>query len=240
MDMSRTLLENEIGAVKFATEVIGHWARDRRISIPALDPALAEIVHAFTPVYQRRGRSDESLIGYEITGVETEKIRNLYSSAKRAHEFILDIAQTNILLGHPVPEPIRLLVAKSLRAGVRPPPDGGTRSVGERNILFVILAERMKESFGIARFSESNFSATQAIWAACLEFEVAVTDSQVGKVIRENKDLRSYCSSHPNLLGSRSAVVDALIGRPHVPAFLPQPEAFKNALTRLGHTLEDN
>ena len=64
---SRALSNNQVQAVKFATEVIGHYTKDGRVSIPELDPALSEVVAAFTAVHQRRGDGREEVIGYEMT-----------------------------------------------------------------------------------------------------------------------------------------------------------------------------
>jgi hypothetical protein len=236
---SRDLSNNQVQAVKFATEVIGHYTKDGRISIPELDPALSEVVAAFTAVHQRRGDGREEVIGYEMTAEGATKIRELFVSVKRAHEYILTIARLNILLGYPVPEPIRMIVADKLNSLAGPPPDGGMRNVRERDILFVILAEWMKKALNVPRFSDTKFSAAQAIWAAYTALNMPVSENQVGKVIREKTAFREYYTSHGYLIGIRSPVIDALLGKRAIPDFSPQATATKSALSRLGHTLRD-
>ncbi len=238
--MGRRLTDSEMKAVDLSVRVIGKWAKDNRISIPALDPALKEVVAAFAPVYQRRGKDGiDVLLGYELTDIGAEKIAALYSKHRRAHEFIIDIAKANILLGYPIPEVLRPIVADQLTARIGAPPDGGTKNAFERNILFVMMAERMKEKYGITRYSERNLSAVDIIWAACTAFGVTVTKTQTAKVIRENTGLRSYCETHLSILGDESPVVRALGGSSAQPAFTLQHQAYTKALSRLEHTLND-
>jgi hypothetical protein len=241
--MTRILSENEISAVKFSVRVVGPWAGDHRISVPALDPTLREVVTAFEPVYQQRGAADRTLLGYDIAGVDNERIVSSFFGNLRAHEFLLHIAKINISLGYPLPAVLRPLVIEKLSGEAASPPDGGMRNVAERNILFVIMAEWMKENCGLPRASDTKFSAAEALWAAGTVFDVPVTKSQISKILRESKRLRVHSETHSDVLGvppSSSPVVNALLGWTADADNSKFDGQVKNALSLLGHPLSVN
>ncbi|MFG6594494.1 hypothetical protein ACGYK4_08105 [Sulfitobacter sp. 1A13368] len=238
--MTRILSKNEVSAVKFSVRVVGTWAGDNRISVPALDPTLREVVTAFEPVYQQRGASDRTLLGYDIVGVDSERIVSSFFGNLRAHEFLLHIAKINIGLGYPLPDVLRQLVIEKLSGEAASPSDGGMRNVAERNILFVMMAEWMKEKCGLPKVSDAKFSAAEALWAAGTVFGVPVTKSQISKILRESKRLRIHSEAHSDVLGvptSSSPVVNALLGWTADADSSKFDEPIKNAFSMLGHPL---
>jgi len=238
--MTRILSENEISAVEFSVRVVGTWVRDKRISVPALDPTLKDVVAAFEPVYRQRGAADRKLLGYELAAADSEGIVSSFFDNRRAHEFLLHIAKVNISLGYPLPHVMRQVVIEKLSGDAATPPDGGMRNVTERNILFVMMAEWMKKNCDLPRVSDTKFSAAEALWAAGAVFGIPVSKSQISKTLRENKDLRGYADTHYDVLGvppHASPVVNALLGWTDNADYTKFKKPLNAAFSKLGHPL---